>query len=134
MHLETASPPRITFFMWIVALGKILIANNFQRQNIILVNWCCMCKVDGKTIDHLFLHYYTVAKEMWDIVLTLFGMHWVMPRHLVDLLDFWQGKLGRHRHIEIWKAIPHCLMWCIWRERNTRSLELLRIAKGMFWL
>lgn len=47
----------MTFLMWTVALGKILTANNLRRRNIILVNWCCMCKVDGENIDHLFLHY-----------------------------------------------------------------------------
>ena len=31
--------------------------------------------------------------------------------------------MGHHRHIEIWKAVPHCLMWCIWRERNARTFE-----------
>ena len=87
-----------------------------------LVSWCCMFKVEGETIDHLFLHC-TVAREMWDTVLNLFGLHWVMPRRVVDLLDCWQGKLGRHCHIEIWKAISHCLMWCIWRERNARTFE-----------
>jgi hypothetical protein len=30
---------------------------------------------------------------------------------------------GRHRSSEIWRAIPHCLMWCLWRERNARSFE-----------
>ena len=54
-----------------------------------------MFKVEGETIDHLFLHC-TVAREMWDTVLTLFGMHWVMPKRVVDLLDCWQCKLGRH--------------------------------------
>ena len=23
----------------------------------------------------------------------------------------------------IWRAILHCLMWCLWRERNTRTFE-----------
>ncbi len=88
-------PPRVTFFIWTVALGKILTADNLRRQNIILVNWCCMCKLDVESIDHLFLHC-TVAREMWDTVLTLFGMHWVMPKRVVDLLDCWQCKLGCH--------------------------------------
>ena len=42
---------------------------------------------------------------------------------MVDLLTCRQGELGRHRHIEIWKAVPHCLMWCLWRERNMRTFE-----------
>ena len=47
---------------------------------------CCMCKGDGKTIDHLFLHC-KVAKEMGDTVFTLFGLTWVMPKRVVDLLS-----------------------------------------------
>ena len=46
-----------------------------------------------------------------------------MPRKVVDLLACWRGSFGRHRHSGIWMCIPHCLMWCIWRERNARSFE-----------
>jgi hypothetical protein len=46
-----------------------------------------------------------------------------MPRWVIDLLACWQGRLGRHQHVEIWKAIPHCLMWCLWRERNVHTFE-----------
>ena len=113
-------PPRVTFFIWTVALGRILTADNLRRRNIILVDWCCLCKEDGENIDHLFLHC-TVARELWSSVFILFGVSWVMPRRVVDLLTCWQGSLGRHR--EIWKAIPHCLMWCLWRERNARTFE-----------
>ncbi len=77
-------PPRVAFFMWTVGLGKILTTENLRRRNIILVSWCCMCKMEGETIDHLFLHC-TVVREMWDTVLSLFGMHWVMPRRVVAL-------------------------------------------------
>ena len=33
------------------------------------------------------------------------------------------GKGSRHCHIDVWRLVPHCLMWCIWRERNARSFE-----------
>ena len=52
-----------------------------------------MCREDEETIDHLFLHCI-VANELWATVLSLFGMHWVMPRRVVDLLDCWQGSLA----------------------------------------
>ena len=115
-------PPRVNFFIWTAALGKILTADNLRRRHVILVSWCCMCKGDAETIDHLFLHG-KVAKEMWDTVFNLFGLTWFMPKRVVDLLSCWQGKMGRHRNIEIWGAIPHCLMWCLWKERNARLFE-----------
>ena len=79
-------PPRVNFFIWTAALGKILTADNLRRRHVILVSWCCMCKGDGETIDHLFLHC-KVAKEMWDTVFNLFGLTWVMPKRVVDLLS-----------------------------------------------
>ena len=47
----------------------------------------------------------------------------VMPRRVIDLFDCWQGKYGRHQNASIWRAIPHCLMWCLWQERNARTFE-----------
>ena len=81
-----------------------------------------MCKEDGETVDHLLLHC-DFAKELWDMVFVLFGLHWVMPRRVIELFACWQGKFGRHQHINIWRAIPHCLMWCVWKERNARTFE-----------
>ena len=104
---------------WTAALGKILIADNLHHRGIILVSWCYMCKADGESVDHLFLHF-PYAKELWDMILALFGIHWVMPKRVLDLFHCWQGSLGRHQNFVVWKAIPHCLMWCLWREHNTR--------------
>jgi hypothetical protein len=46
-----------------------------------------------------------------------------MPHQVRVLFDCWQGGLGWQQHSMIWKAIPHYLMWCFWRERNLRSFE-----------
>ena len=39
-----------------------------------------------------------------------------------------QSSLGNakdcgHNNGVIWMAVPYCLMWCIWRERNNRCFE-----------
>ena len=46
-----------------------------------------------------------------------------MPKDVVGLLACWQGRFGRHRNKAIGKAIPHCLMWCIWHERYAQVFE-----------
>ena len=35
----------------------------------------------------------------------------------------WDGSFGRHINIAFWKAVPHCIMWCLWQEQNSRSFE-----------
>jgi len=57
------------------------------------------------------------------MVFGLFGVSWVMPSSVVGLLACWQGHFGRLRNGVIWKIVPPCLMWCIWKERNNRCFE-----------
>jgi hypothetical protein len=33
-----------------------------------------MCKADGESVDHLLLHC-SYAKELWDMIFALFGIH-----------------------------------------------------------
>ena len=73
-------------------------------------------------MDHLLLHCPT-DYELWSLVFYLFGLHWVMPLKEVELFEFWQGNFRRHRYIVFWRLVPHCLMWCIWRERNAKCFE-----------
>ena len=80
-----------------------------------------MCKVDGETTDHLFLHC-SIARDLWDLVFSMFGVWWVMLCHVMELLACWQGRFKQCRSAAIWSMIPHCVMWVVWRERNARSL------------
>ena len=73
-----------------------------------------MCKADGESVDHLLLHC-VYAKELWDLVLAMFGMCWVMPGSVREPFASWQGKMGKHLKHMIWRAVPHCVMWCLWR-------------------
>jgi hypothetical protein len=27
-----------------------------NKRNVVLIEWCCMCKKNGESIDHLLLH------------------------------------------------------------------------------
>ena len=81
--------------------------DNLMKWSITVIDWCCMCIGSGETFDHLPLHC-SIAKELWARV------QWVMSKSVLDTLVCWQGKFGRHRNIEIWKAVPQYLMWCLW--------------------
>jgi hypothetical protein len=81
-----------------------------------------MCKKSGESIEHLFLHC-EVARDLWSYILTLFGVEWVMPRMVLELLTSGYGPAK-----EVWRLVPLCLMWCIWRERNARHFEDVEIS------
>ena len=57
------------------------------------------------------------------MVFGLFGVCWVMPMFVVELLACQQGRFGCHCNGDIWMIVPHCLMQCIWKEKNSRCFE-----------
>jgi hypothetical protein len=86
---HTKAPPRVAaFFVWSAALGKILTLDNLRKRNFVLVNRCGMCKKEEKTVDHLLLHCES-AQFLWNAFFSRFGLAWVMPRRVVDLLHCW---------------------------------------------
>ena len=50
-----------------------------------------------------------------------------MPKSIVELLACWQGRLGHHCNRYIWIVVPHCLMWCIWKERIVGALKIVSV-------
>ena len=113
-------PPWVAFSAWFASLG-ILTADNFCKRCVLVLDWCYMCKRFGESVDHLLL-LCPIAWVLWSLVFCLFSIHWVMP-HTVLEFESWQGKFARHHNIDVWRLVPHCLIWCIWRKRNARSFE-----------
>jgi hypothetical protein len=118
---RTKSPPRAAFFVWSVALGKILTLDNLRKRQVVVINRCFICKKDGESIDHLLLHC-EVAYALWCNILSRLGLSWVMPRSVLDLCACWCAS-GRTRSAVVWKMVPICIFWSIWRERNNRCFE-----------
>ena len=54
----------VSFFLWIEARDGILAIDNLVKRGQSLVNWCCMCRCDGETMDHLLLHC-KLAHAFW---------------------------------------------------------------------
>ena len=114
--------PRIAFFSWTAALGNLLTIDNLRKRHLIIIGWCCLCKQSGESVDHLLLHC-SLARELWSLVFGLFGVSWVMLCHVLHLWAGWQVNFGDTRNMVVWRMVPHCVMWCLWRERNAHHFE-----------
>jgi exonuclease III len=115
------APPRVAFFMWTVAWGRILTCDNLKKKGIVMVGWCCMCRNADETVDHLMLHCQ-FARQLWTFIFKSVGISWVLPSQVSELLFGWWNWFGK-RSSGVWNLIPSCLMWTIWRERNNRIFE-----------
>jgi hypothetical protein len=82
---HTRAPLRAIFFVWSAALGKILTIDNLRRRQVIVTNRSCMCKRSEEIVDHLLL-YCEVTYALWGAFFGRFGLSWVMPRQVFDLL------------------------------------------------
>ena len=97
-------PKRVSFFLWTVARGGILTIDNLVKKNLPLVNWCCLCRCEEETVDHLLLHCKFVH-ILWSEVFYLFRVQWVMPNTVVSLLPTWWNWLGIHSS-NVWNMVP----------------------------
>lgn len=82
---------RVAFFTSSVALGKIfLTTDNLRKRAILIIDWYCMYKYNGESVDHLLLHC-PFARELYGILFCLVGLSWVGPQSILALLDSWRG-------------------------------------------
>ena len=72
------APSRVAFFGWTAALGKILTHDNLRKRNIVVVEWCYMCKKSEDSIDHLLLHCEVACR--FGIHVYIVWIEWVMLR------------------------------------------------------
>ena len=107
--------------MWTAAHGQILTLDNLMVRGRPLANRCCMCCCNAESVDHLLL-FCLIAHSLQMYTLWLFGIDWVMPGSIVDILFCWYNWLGKHSS-NIWNLVPGCLLWTIWTEQNWRSFE-----------
>jgi len=107
---------RVAFFARSAVVGKILTLDNLRKWHLIVVDWCCLCKKNGETVDY---HCETVS-ALWNSIFSLFSLAWAILHRVRDLFACWRGQFGSPQSKAVWRMIPLCWMWCIWREKNNR--------------
>ncbi|RVW27814.1 putative mitochondrial protein [Vitis vinifera] len=76
-----------------------------------------------ETIDHLQIHC-TKAMVLWELLFNLFGVMWVLPSSVKEILLGWYGVFVGKKRVKVWGAAPLCLFWTVWKERNRLLLKM----------
>ncbi|RVW74669.1 putative ribonuclease H protein [Vitis vinifera] len=79
-------PTKVAFFAWEATWEKILTLDMLQRR---------------------------VVRVFWEIVLALFGAHWVFPETVKRVLLSWRGPFVGKKRKKIWNSIPLCIFWTV---------------------
>lgn len=67
-------PTKSVFLLWELWWNRILTIDNLIRRGLVLPNWCCLCRDDAESMDHLFLHC-PWSKPFWDNFIWNLGIY-----------------------------------------------------------
>ena len=110
-------PTKVAFFAWEATWGKVLTLDRLQKRGLQLPNCCFLCGCEEENVNHILIHCI-VVRVLWDIVLGLVDVKWVFPETVKEILISWRGPFVGKKRKKVWKSIPLCIFWTVWKERN----------------
>ena len=90
-------------------------------------NRCYLCKVEEETSDHLII-FCKKATMLWSLLFSLFDVQWVLHSSIKRNLIGWHGAFVRKRKEKARRVGPLCLMWTLWKERNERVFNDIKLS------
>ena len=111
-------PTKAAFFAWEASWGKVLTLDSLQRRGFQLPNRCFLCECEEESVNHILIYCTVVVRALWDIVFGLVDVKWVSPGTVKEVLASWRGSWVGKKRKKIWDAIPLCIFWTGWKERN----------------
>ncbi|RVW71406.1 Uridylate kinase [Vitis vinifera] len=85
---SSKAPSKVKALAWLVVHGKVNTNDKLQLRRpykSLCPQWCILCKGNGESIDHRFLHC-PVTIGLWHKLFNLAGLAWVPPRSIVDMM------------------------------------------------
>ncbi|RVW67640.1 hypothetical protein CK203_063062 [Vitis vinifera] len=133
---SSKAPSKVKALAWLVAHGKVNTNDKLQLRRpykSLCPQWCILCKGNGESINHLFLHC-SVTIGLWHKLFNLAGLVWVPPRSFEDMLVIAFKGLGNSlRGKTLWQIACLNLVWMVWQERNNRIFEDKGRMEEMLW-
>ena len=83
------------------------------KRGMLILDWCCMCKKCGEL--------WITSSNSYSFGAVDYGVLFIWP--LLGYANENHWYVCKHRNIAFWKAVPNCIMLCLWQERNSRSFE-----------
>ncbi|RVX09397.1 GTP-binding protein TypA/BipA-like [Vitis vinifera] len=129
-------PSKVKTLAWLVAHGKVNTNDKLQLRRpykALCPQWCILCKGNGESIDHIFLHC-PVTIGLWHRLFNLVGLVWVPLGSLEDMLVITFKGLGNSlRGKTLWQIACLTSIWMVWQERNNRIFEDKGRTEEMVW-
>ncbi|XP_050211438.1 uncharacterized protein LOC126661630 [Mercurialis annua] len=110
-------PPRIQFFVWLLARDRISSKESLVSRGIIdqEQSYCLLC-AEVESELHIVLHYM-FAWKFWSFILLDCGITWVPPLFLDGIFIQWTSlSVGRYKNF--WKLVWYFGIWNLWKARN----------------
>ena len=99
-----------------------LTTENLKKMGFLLVSKCPLCCKAEEELIHLLFHCPSI-RGLWEGLFSIPGIAWVYPYSIKELFMGWNffpiGKKAR----KLLRAVPICLLWEIWKERNRIAFD-----------
>lgn len=127
---KNKAPPRIQFFVWLLAKDRLPTRVNLHKKNIVDSDRCEICRVSPETAEHLFFHCY-LASAFGD--LTKFSPN-ISSVKQIGTIRLPQGMHNNNSHFHVFYLL---CFWKVWNHRNEVVYQKLqpscqRLLRGCY--
>ena len=75
-----------------------------------------------ETIDQILLNCIKV-RVLWQLLFALFGVSWVLPLSVREILLGWHDFFVGKKCKKVWKVAHLWFFWIVWKERNILAFD-----------
>ena len=120
---SSKAPSKVKAFFWLVAHRKVNTNDLLQlRRPYRSLNhqWCILCKGEGESIDHLFLHCpFTFG--LWNKLFNLARIVWVSSRSIEDMFIIAFKGFGIHLEAKLYGELFVFLWYGLFGKREMQK-------------